>query len=652
MNDGSFTLHILIFTLHFEPSHFFNEQIKESISSAQSVINIADPKAKELIFSVAAEALRKAMQPFLLYEMRRGLVAWNFAVRQERRQEKAGVFIRLLTVRNTLLALNTMVRRVLQYNFMLWTSFTASEVQRIRKERTINAVLKIQSQYRRRAAAKKVEILRQRRKYQKLYDSTIKIQSLFRGKLARWRFLRETRDKKQRLAATHIQRMMRSFLARKRVHILKMRKNKALAATTIQKIVRGRLATKRVQIMLRNKRHGKAATLMQSFVRGYLGRKHIARVLIEMAHFKYAVRIQAMVRGALGRIHLAKKIAAMQEYRYIRYKAATQIQATYRGYRCSVLYKMMMYKVNKTKKEEAKAATAINRIVRGFICRAYLRDLKKQQRERWIENARLFKETWADDSESWFYFNESTGEARWEPSALGYTKSDGLLVLASGEIIEDPLNVESTAKRERGEDEYNYDDAAEEAAAAARLAAAEKKKSSRLCSECMDRVAIRACAECGDKFCTKCYKHLHATGTRRNHTYTAVGPIDCTECELRLAERWCVSCDENFCDFCWRKVHSKGKRVFHPYSEVSIEGRIDPRIFTMDGDQVMKIYGYLFKCVIICQCGSSFRLRVTTFFSSTISIFYFAVVCPVLYTAHRLRRVLRAAAVGCELQQR
>lgn len=30
------------------------------------------------------------------------------------------------------------------------------------------------------------------------------------------------------------------------------------------------------------------------------------------------------------------------------------------------------------------------------------------------------------------------GEALWEPSALGYTKSDGLLVLANGEIIEDP----------------------------------------------------------------------------------------------------------------------------------------------------------------------------------------------------------------------
>lgn len=55
---------------------------------------------------------------------------------------------------------------------------------------------------------------------------------------------------------------------------------------------------------------------------------------------------------------------------------------------------------------------------------------------------------------------------------------------------------------------------------------------------------------------------------------------------LRQAERFCVSCDESFCDGCWRKVHSKGKRVFHPFCEISPEGRIDSRIFTMDGQEM------------------------------------------------------------------
>jgi hypothetical protein len=33
-----------------------------------------------------------------------------------------------------------------------------------------------------------------------------------------------------------------------------------------------------------------------------------------------------------------------------------------------------------------------------------------EQRERWIADARIYKETWADDSESWFYYNEETGK--------------------------------------------------------------------------------------------------------------------------------------------------------------------------------------------------------------------------------------------------
>lgn len=44
----------------------------------------------------------------------------------------------------------------------------------------------------------------------------------------------------------------------------------------------------------------------------------------------------------------------------------------------------------------------------------------------------------------------SLGEALWEPSALGYTKSDGLLVLANGEIIEDPAKVSAQVRDEFG----------------------------------------------------------------------------------------------------------------------------------------------------------------------------------------------------------
>lgn len=175
--------------------------------------------------------------------------------------------------------------------------------------------------------------------------------------------------------------------------------------------------------------------------------------------------------------------------------------------------------------------------------------------------------------------NTTSGDTLWEPSSDGYIKLDGMLVLSSGQIIEDPLNKVVATRFDILGNPIEEDDS-EEA-----MALAEKMKR-KLCSECSDRIAIRYCSECGDKFCSKCYKFSHATGNRRRHNYSMIGPIDCTECELVLAERFCVPCDESFCDPCWRKLHSRGKRLFHPFCEVSVDGRIDSKIFTMDGQQV------------------------------------------------------------------
>ena len=133
-----------------------------------------------------------------------------------------------------------------------------------------------------------------------------------------------------------------------------------------------------------------------------------------------------------------------------------------------------------------------------------------------------------------FTLCSATGEALWEPSALGYTKSDGFLVLANGEICEDPLLRRAEVEPAQSDDENEE---------VAKVVPEKKKKNNKLCSECADRTATRGCNECGDKYCTKCYKFMHSTGTRRTHTFTALGPVDCTECELKLAERWCVRSD-------------------------------------------------------------------------------------------------------------
>lgn len=89
----------------------------------------------------------RSLQPLLLYEIKRGFAAWMFVVRQERRAEKAGVFIHFLTVRNCLLALNNTVTRLLTRNMRKWKDFTLSEIKRLLKEKTLKAVLKLQVCY-------------------------------------------------------------------------------------------------------------------------------------------------------------------------------------------------------------------------------------------------------------------------------------------------------------------------------------------------------------------------------------------------------------------------------------------------------------------------------------------------------------------------
>ncbi|CAN0384295.1 unnamed protein product, partial [Laminaria digitata] len=56
-----------------------------------------------------------------------------------------------------------------------------------------------------------------------------------------------------------------------------------------------------------------------------------------------------------------------------------------------------------------------------------------------------------------------------------------------------------------------------------------KKQAS--CVECEQKRATRKCEQCGDGYCTRCFRRTHATGRRAKHNWTHVGPMECAECE-------------------------------------------------------------------------------------------------------------------------
>jgi hypothetical protein len=193
-------------------------------------------------------------------------------------------------------------------------------------------------------------------------------------------------------------------------------------------------------------------------------------------------------------MNMSRRVSEINEYKHFKRRAVVLIQSVYRGHRARVLYRIAIFQIRKKNKNEFNAATKINNSIRVFLCKAQLRQLKLERLEKWMADARNWSEMWEEDSQNWYYYNNYTGETIWEPSSEGYVKHDGKLVLSSGQIVDDPLNkavkLDVFGNPIVDEDDDNNNNMTD-------------KQKRKLCSECSERVAIRSCNECGDKFCTK-----------------------------------------------------------------------------------------------------------------------------------------------------
>jgi hypothetical protein len=525
----------------------------------QELVALSNPKARSFVMSMAADQLCVTLTRLGRRQLKRGWDAWNLCLRTDFLKAKAVLLRRFMRLRTICSLFNGLVYKVLKYNFVEWVKFCVAERLRVEMEIKTAAATFIQRIARGVIGREKAKQAAEGHKFQKMHKSLVKLQALFRCKLLRWKYLKYMREVLEETSCELIQRIVRGFIHRRRVRRIRMYKDKESAAITIQAAARGMKGRKKASEVRLLRLKNKVIVKIQALARGYIGRSRVEKILQDKAEAAAAVKIQARIRGAVIRMNLHHRRRELDEYRSEKSRVVTLIQATYRGFRARVMVRYYMEERNKLVSHQNACALKIQCMVRMFLARSRVLKLHEDRIDMWVLNASKWKEMWAEDSGTWFYINEATQEALWEPPPEGYTKNDGQLVLENGKIIDPP---DRTGKKKRAPGEEH------------------------LCVECVTRVAIRSCNECGDKFCTKCYKESHASGSRKQHTYEATGPIDCTECEEQLAERWCISCDEAYCDSCWRKVHSKGKRRYHPFSQVLEDGHVDNRIFTIDGEQV------------------------------------------------------------------
>lgn len=543
----------------------YSNGIKDGILSVTQSLPMVDPKMKAFVLNVAAEKMSDVLhRTLVIKDLVRGWNAWHSMIAQDKQLDILRKYIKFQGYRYFSQYLDKKVGRLLRGKFQLWMDYTIAEKNRIRKSMELAGAQNIQRYYRGYLGRLKATAVRERQQYQAMYESTIILQKIFRGKIHRWRYLRHLRKKLELKSIRTLQRVARGMFGRKKCRSLRQMALEHRSIVKIQARARGYLVRRKVAEMHAEHLKLLSVLLIQALVRGFITRMSFAKKALLFRQNAAATKIQARIRGYICRSNIDRKRAQMAAYRAHIYKSATQIQAAYRGYRARILYKMLLISANRQKRIDNKAATAIITMVRGFLARRLLGRLKKEQYQKWLDDARNVKEYWSEDSECWFYLNSTTGDAEWTPPASGYTKNDGWLVLANGAMLEDPQDEAEEAAEEEDEE----------------------KRRMRYCVECSDRIAIRACNECGDRFCTKCYKNTHAIGSRRAHTWEHIGPLDCTECEMEVAERWCVACDEAFCDGCWRKVHGHGNRRYHPFSEIAADGSINPSITTMEGEDV------------------------------------------------------------------
>ena len=191
-----------------------------------------------------------------------------------------------------------------------------------------------------------------------------------------------------------------------------------------------------------------------------------------------AVIIQKHMRRCLAKSRVRRIREANERERRRLEKAAIVVQKHYRGHRGRVMTSLKMKSHTAVNRKRNVNVTKIQAWYRGLEARWRVKAMVADKMEFMMGDARIWQETWSEESNAWFYHNKETEEAKWEPPEGGYTKADGKLVLKTGKVIDDPLKSMTEEEKDAKEKETK-------------------------CADCEKNEATRFCNECGDKYCTR-----------------------------------------------------------------------------------------------------------------------------------------------------
>ena len=402
----------------------------------------------------------------------------------------------------------------------------------------------IQKHMRSHLARKRVRMLGDLKKYQGMLSSLIKIQSFFRMLRHKWIYRKLIYVVRRKKAATGIQRMSRGRQSRKLSQVLFHNKLKIDSAIRIQSIIRFVIGRRIFHQLQRQKLELESATRIQALVRRFAVRCRVYYNNVEYLRYLSAIKIQAVMRRKLVYMHLDYYRQLLDHYKYHRDYYATKIICTYRMWRVRNKFLMYLAYVASEKLKVYNAATKVNNFFRCILAKRVKIERAKERYERLVYDAKLWTEHWSDSDNAWYYMSVETGESAWEPPHTGYTTANLQLMIATGELIDDPAQYLQTGTDSNG-------------------------ASYPLCDECHMIHATKRCEQCSKNYCTQCSKSTHVGRPKSSHVFTDTGCRDCSECETSMGNIFCKTCDEPYCSDCCTKVHAKGNRKFHIFADMN-----------------------------------------------------------------------------------
>ena len=412
--------------------HYLTEQVREDIARVHESVPIQSVKAQLFMQRWGLEKFQKIFFRIQMSFVIAAFKKWKHQIEEDKHNEKKSNYMKLKASKNLKHLGNRLRNKDLHHAFEIWWS--GVEKQRIAEEteRNDTAVRIIQRCARAYIARIVIRDLKNRMKKELDKRSATIIQALYRGVSTRQQVSELLSQIEMNRAVCCVQRAWRGRMGRIMFKESKRVARELWATKLVQNAWRGRHARALMATMRLQRRRKAAAITLQSHFRRLLCRKQLSVRRSGALEHKMACRIQARIRGKIARRGVQSRVDARDKLKKLRYNAAVKIQNLARGRKAYITYMLKLQAYRKSREKGNKAATRVQAIYRGRLARRLVRDMSGENHDEMIERAREYTEIWDEDSQGYFYYNNYTEAALWEPPSGGFTKADGKLVLRNG----------------------------------------------------------------------------------------------------------------------------------------------------------------------------------------------------------------------------